>query len=576
MGFVMSMQSRPWPDVPELTERVARASFPKGNLAMRLRDELGLVYDDERFSEAFGVRGRPGISPGQLMMVTVLQFTENLPDRAAADAARDRVSWKYALGLELESSGFDASVLCEFRARLVAGNLATLALDALLERLVAAGLVKAGGRQRTDSTHVLGAIRHLNRLELAGESVRAGLEALAVAAPDWLAGVIDASWQERYGARIQQMRLPESAAKRRELMVAYGVDGYHLLERVYAPGAPGWLRELPAVQALRRIWVQQFYRTIGARGQMVRRREPASEGGDGVPPGHIRLISPYDLDARYGVKREQGWDGYKVHFSETCDPVDPAQRDADAAAGRGERANLITGVLTTMATTADAAALEQVHRGLARNRVLPGEHLLDSGYPSAEQLVRAAGVYGITLVTPTLLDTSPQARAGVGYGQSAFAVDFDTRRGTCPQGKTSSSWNPCHQRENEAIVISWAKKDCGPCPARHLCTKALRRQITIRDRDLHEALTANRAEQRSQEWKGRYAARAGVEGTMRQSTHVTGIRTARYLGLDKTALEHNLAATAINMIRLDAYWTGHTLDRTRTTHLARLDFTLTA
>jgi hypothetical protein len=105
------------------------------------------------------------------------------------------MTWKYALGLELEDPGFDASVLSEFRSRLVAGDLTCLALDALLERLAGLGLVRAGGRQRTDSTHVLGAIRMLNRLELAGETLRAALEALAVAAPGWLAGVIDESWQ---------------------------------------------------------------------------------------------------------------------------------------------------------------------------------------------------------------------------------------------------------------------------------------------------------------------------------------------------------------------------------------------
>ena len=173
-GVVMSMQPRPWPDVPELTARMARSSSRKGNLAMRIRDELGEVYADARFAAAFGVRGRPGISPGQLMMASVLQFSENLTDRQAAEAVRDRMTWKYALGLELEDPGFDASVLSEFRSRLVAGDLTCLALDALLERLAGLGLVKAGGRQRTDSTHVLGAIRELNRLELAGETSAGG------------------------------------------------------------------------------------------------------------------------------------------------------------------------------------------------------------------------------------------------------------------------------------------------------------------------------------------------------------------------------------------------------------------
>ena len=168
------MQPRPWPEVPADTARVARRAFRKGALAIRARDELGSWYGDEAFGGAYGVRGAPGISPAQLAMVTVLQFAENLTDRQAADAVRGRLDWKYCLGLALEDEGFDFSVLSEFRARLVAGSLDRAVLDLLLDRLKALGLVKPGGRQRTDSTHVLAAIRGLNRLELAGESGAGG------------------------------------------------------------------------------------------------------------------------------------------------------------------------------------------------------------------------------------------------------------------------------------------------------------------------------------------------------------------------------------------------------------------
>jgi transposase len=571
---------------------MARAASRKGNLAMRIRDELGQVYDDVRFAAAFGVRGRPGISPAQLMIASVLQFSENLTDRQAAEAVRDRITWKYALGLELQDPGFDPSVLSEFRTRLVDGDLTSLALDALLERLAGLGLVKAGGRARTDSTHVIGAIRSLNRLELAGESLRAALEALAVAAPHWLTGAIDRGWQDVYGARVDNLHLPESAAKREKLMVTFGTDGYHLLDRVYGPGAPGWLRELPAVQALRRIWIQQFYRDVDntTGRQEVRRREQAPDG-DGLPPGRDRLISPYDLDARYSIKRDHGWGGYKVHFTETCNPPagqpshDADRRDANpdgaphrACSGvrRGEAPNLITNVVTTEATVPDVAMTAPIHQQLADKGLLPGEHLVDSGYPSAELVVAAARLHGLTLVSPLLLDHSAQARADAGYDKAAFTFDFDARRATCPQQVSSSSWSACTQHGVEAIVVSWTTTDCGPCPVRELCTSGKRRHITIRSRELHEALAAARAEQTTSQWKARYAARAGVEGTMRQTTHVTGIRTARYRGLPKTGLEHNLAATAINIIRLDAYWTGHPLDRTRSSHLARLDFTTAA
>ncbi|MFB7222195.1 transposase [Streptomyces sp. NPDC056227] len=164
------MQPRPWPKVPELTAQVARAVAARGPypLAMRVRDELGELFADAEFAEAFEARGRPGWSPGQLALVTVLQFAENLTDRAAVHRVRYGMDLKYALGLELDDPGFDASVLSEFRTRLVKHGMEEKVLDLLLTALKDRGLVKAGGRQRTDSTRVLAAVRDLNRLELAG------------------------------------------------------------------------------------------------------------------------------------------------------------------------------------------------------------------------------------------------------------------------------------------------------------------------------------------------------------------------------------------------------------------------
>ncbi|MEU4744639.1 transposase, partial [Actinosynnema sp. NPDC023658] len=154
MELLVSLQPRPWSEVPELTAQVARAVFPKGCLAMNVRDRLGPLFDDEVFRSAFGVRGRPGISPGQLALVSVLQFAENLTDRQAAHAVRSRIDWKYLLGLELSHAGFDFTVLTGFRDRLLAHDLEETVLDMLLGRLTELGLVVGKGRQRTDSTHV--------------------------------------------------------------------------------------------------------------------------------------------------------------------------------------------------------------------------------------------------------------------------------------------------------------------------------------------------------------------------------------------------------------------------------------
>ncbi|MGW2937141.1 transposase, partial [Streptomyces sp. NPDC001156] len=166
----MSLES--WRDVgvPELTARVVRASFPKGTLAIRVREAIGPLFEDASFAEAFPPRGRPAVSPGALALVSVLQYAEGLSDRQAADQVRARMDWKFLLGLELDDPGFDFTVLGDFRARLIEHGLEEKVLDLVLERISGLGLLRAGGRQRTDSTHVLAAVRTLNRMEFVGET----------------------------------------------------------------------------------------------------------------------------------------------------------------------------------------------------------------------------------------------------------------------------------------------------------------------------------------------------------------------------------------------------------------------
>jgi transposase len=564
----MSMQPRPWPEVPAATARIAKKAFRKGSLPIRARDELGVWFADDDFAAAYGVRGAPGISPAQLAMVSVLQFAENLTDRQAADAVRGRLDWKYCLGLPLDDEGFDFSVLSEFRARLATGSLETTIFDALLARLVALGLLGAGGRQRTDSTHVLARIRSLNRLELAGETVRAALEALAAAAPDWLTGVIDASWTQRYGAPVDSWRLPSSETKRADLAIAYGRDGYQLLDAVAALDAPGWLRQLPAVETLRRVWVQQYYRLLDAHGEKVIRREPSEQG---LPPGRTALVSPYDTDARYSVKRGTGWAGYKVHLSETC--------HTPAADGSRPAPNLLTNVATTPAPVPDATMTEPIHQEQTDRGLTPDEHVVDAGYTSIE-LLAAARARGITLLGPPRPDPSPQARSG-GYTTEAFTIDWDNQQVTCPQGQHSTTWLPVQPnrgRSRAGIFVRFSAPTCADCPVRDRCTtaKSRGRQLTLNPRPIHDALAAARAEQTSDTWRNRYKIRAGIEGTIAQTSHVTGLRRARYTGLAKIRLEHLIAATAVNLIRLDAWWTDKPFDHARTTHLHRLDYALAA
>ncbi|MDD1064067.1 IS1182 family transposase [Streptomyces cocklensis] len=566
------MESQPWPEPAPGVVRAVRAKY-RGRpvpLPVAVRDGLGEVFADAEFASAFAATGPRGWSPGRLALVTVLQMAENLTDRQAAEAVRDKLSWAYALGLGLEDPGFDFSVLSQFRTRVAAHHLEEKVLDLLLAALLERGLLAAGGKQRTDSTHVVAAVRDLNRLELAGEAVRAAVEALTCAAPDWVAQVVDvASWSKRYGARVDGWRLPTSQVKQEQLAVDFARDGFALLGAVYHPNSPVWLRELPAVQVLRIVLLQNYTRTIKGGREVVKRRQKAEDGGDGRPPGHLRLSSPYDTDSRWSVKRDTLWNGYKLHISETCTSAPESGR---------KHPNLITNVATTSSTLPDSKALDAVHHTLQQRRLLPEEHYLDSGYATAELIQGSLKTYGVALVTPVLLDTSRQAKDRNGFAAHDFTIDWHAEQATCPAGKTSVTWNPVVQAGLPKTVATFAALDCIPCPHRSQCTsaKSNRRQITLHPREMTEALRNARAQQQTKDWNKNYALRAGIEGTIRQATAVTGVRRARYRGLEKTHLEHVYSAVALNLIRLHAWWHNQPLDRTRTSHLTRLELTLTA
>jgi len=603
----MCMQPAAWPEPdPQIAAAIAAMYGTRKTqrpLAVLIRDRLGEWLGDEEFAAAFGTRGKPGWSPSRLALVTVLQRAENLPGRQAAGAVRVRLDWKYLLGLPVDDPGFDHTVLSEFRNRVADAGLEQVVLDALLARLAASGLVGAGGKQRTDSTHVIAAVAALNRLELAGESVRAALEALTAAHPGWVGQRICVpDFARRYGTPMTSWRPPASQARRDELAIVYARDGYALLAAVYDSSSPGWLRELPAVDVLRRVLVQNYTRIITADGrEMIRRREKEPEG-DGLPHGHIRIASPYDTDARRGVKREEFWLGCKLHITETCDDPPPcscrqataAQQAAEGHAGVSRHGherdrehgrdcaqlvfpNLITNVATTDATVTGNQMTEPVHDALAARNLAPGRHYTDSGYLSAALVVSALTTWGVALTGPLLAGTSAQARAGHGYARADFTVNYDARTVTCPQGKTSVSWTPCAQRGQAAAVATFSATDCGPCPARPQCTTSgrKRRQLTVLPRDLAEAQAAARAAETTISFQAGYARRAGVEGTMHQAAS-HGARRARYRGLPKTRLDHVYMAAALNLLRLEAFWTGTPLDRRRTSHLARLELNLAA
>jgi transposase len=537
----MSLQPQPLGSVPEETARVARAAFPRGNLYMRMRDEFGPLFTDTAFAPLFAARGRPAEAPWRLALVTLMQYAEGLSDRQAAQAVRSRIDWKYALGLELTDPGFDSTVLSEFRTRLIAGQAECQWLEALLERGRERQWLRARGRQRTDSTHVLGAIRALNRVACVAEAMRQALNRLAVVAPEWLQAYSRVEWLERYGRRAEDDRWPRSEPQRQAYAHTVGLDGYALLDAIDAEGAPAWLRDVPAVKALRYIWMQQYYRS--PKG--IRWRTAV----DGIPPSTRMISSPHALEARYAKKYTASWIGYKGHFTESCEADEP---------------HLITHVETTAGPVADGAVTPVIHEALRAKPRLPRLHIVDTGYLDAELLVTTPRASGVELLGPTRPDDHWPARASQGFDVGSFVIDWAQRQAVCPAGQRSSSWSPVLDgRHNAVIKIKFPQRACQACPSRLACTRAPRRTITVRPHAQSLGLQAARGREQTRAYRVEYAKRAGIEGTLSQAVRACGVRRARYIGIVKTHLQHVLTAAAINFIRIGSWLAGKRPAQTR-------------
>jgi transposase len=545
----MSLRQQAIGDVPTETVRIARAAFPKGTIVMRLRDEFSALYSDADFAAFYPTRGQPALAPWRLALVTVFQFLEHLSDRQAADAVRARIDWKYALGLELSDPGFHFSGLAEFRQRLVAGQAEHLLLDRMLDHFKARGLVKARGKQRTDSTHVLGAVHDLHLLELVGETLRAALDDLAAAAPDWLRSISQPVWFERYGHRIEDYRLPKSQAKREALALEIGGDGFWLLDALEASDAPPAVRRQPMVQTLRDVWRVHYARDEG----QLRWRAGAE-----LPPVGERLQSPYDPEMHYSAKFGLEWSGYKVHVTETCD---------------AESAHLVTHVKTDQAMRPDMTCTAEIHERLAAKGLLPAEHFVDAGYVDAALLVASWRDHGIALEGPVRAITKRRSEAEQAYELRHFVIDWAREQVTCPQGRTSVTWRAgLDDVGAPRIGAVFSRTDCGACPARELCTRAKegRRSVYFHPQAEYEALNAARARMNDPEWKERYHMRAGIEGTLSQGVRAFGMRRSRYIGLAKTSLQQVCIAAAMNVARLVNWLNGVPRANTRVTRFAAL------
>ncbi|MBP1467909.1 transposase [Candidatus Chloroploca sp. M-50] len=521
----MSLKPQPSRPMPEDLARLGELLLPAESPYRLIGERLYARYANADFLDLYHVEGKPALPPVDLLFVLAFQAMEDLSDRAAADALRLRLDWKYALHLPLDAQGFNFSVLSDVRERLVRHAASARLFDRLLDDLRDLGVLKRRGRQRTDSLAVHTRARHLNRLELVVETLRLAVQALIAAGPAWSRATIPPTWAETYGQRAVAERL--SDADRARMQRDTGRDGQWLLHRLAEPTTPDGLDRLPQVAMLRTVWTQQDEE----RDDTVVFRE--LRGYDGT----TQIQTPHDPEARWSKKRDQTWVGDKLQVSETDDADMP---------------HLITDIALTSSVERDTTALAGIAERQEARDVLPAERFVDQGYVSGGTL-EAAAQHDEDLIGPaSTADPSPQARMADGITQAPFQLDLEARVATCPAGATAQG----RTAKDGTIRFRFDADRCGGCALRpRCCTGKGGRRLTTSPG--HAALVAARARQQTEAFKVAYRThRGGVEGCLSALVRSHGIRVNRYIGRAKNHLRALFVGVGVNLRRTARWLAG--------------------
>ena len=511
--------------------------------------------------------------------MTVLQATEHCSDRVAAEMVRSRIDWKYALHLPLAYAGFDASVLCEFRQRLVAHQAERRVFDAFLRRLKERGFLKGRAVQRTDSLAIIASVRELDLLELVMETLRLALEAIAQHDPAWQKVHIPDAWLQNYGPWTQAERLiresgSRASAEARRLLSRAGQDGFALLDALETEDAT-LLHGLEAVEVLRTVWTQQYQRSephqgslpaasgtqadveaqadVKIRSNVQTRPAPALDDGQ---RGRV-IITPHDPEARWATNQGHAWGGYKLHLTET------ATEDAPL---------LITDLDIVAAAVYDSQAVDAIQARLQARGLLPETHLADAGYVNGLTIQGSLG-YGVDLLGPISADTYGTSRKEKVLPPEAFTVDVENKQASCPSGHPARLWSLYQhsgRKGRSLVAIAWDKQTCSQCPLRQQCLPPGQLQRVLRLSPYYTLLTTRRTEQKTPAFRARYRRRAGVEATFSHLVNVHRARRTPYCGPARTLCHYAALAVGVNLRRVTLWEAGQRPRRERISYLSRL------
>ena len=524
----MTLRERDQGAMPADIAAIGAVVLVPGDPCRVIGEQLADVVDDGQFAALYEATGRDAVWPSVLALVTIFQFSEDLPDREAARAVAVRLDWKYALHLPLGYKGFDFSCLSYFRRRLVEHEQERLVFEAVLAKVRALGYLKKRGKQRTDALGVVGAVRELSQLELVWEAVRLALRALVESAPAWAEATVPAAYRTQYLERRSDYRL--TADERQAELVRAGQDSAWLLDQL-ARATTDAVRDLPEVETLATIWEQRYERVDG----QVRRRPKTVDSTE-------LIVTPHDPGVRIGQKRGDAWWGDKVHVTETI--AEPPEAGTMGPHDPRDQVRFITDVTTSPAPSGDGQALAEIRAHLSDRALLPTEQVVDSGYISGKHLAESEAD-GVDLVGPPLADTSTN-----GFKLADFAIDRDARRAVCPAGQVASKWGVRKERDgSHSLQIRFPDAACAACPLRPQCTTSTRgRNLSVSEH--YERLAARRLEAQTPAFRAKLKTRAGIEATLSELVRSHGLRRHRYRGDAKRHLEHLLKAAACNLKRL--------------------------
>jgi transposase len=516
----MSLQMNWNTEIPNDTARVGREILTEDDPYRLVGDGVNGFLSLKDFTGLYSNLGRGGICPIILSLITVFQFLENIPDRVAARWAVTRIDWKYALHLPLTWLGFNFSDLSNFRRRLLEHSAERLIFEKVLEWVRSVGFLKKYGKQRSDSTHVLGCVERLSRLELVWETLRVTLRAIETAMPKWYTEVIPAAFHEAYVKRQSDWRLSQEEVKAE--MQKVGRDGFWLLDHL--DGTPQSIWGLAEVETLRTVWNQQFERQPDS--QKVNVRPPSGRG-----KGKDLIVTPHDPDVRWSEKRGKDWVGYKLQVTETAEDEVEAQ--------------FITDIDLVPANEDDSEVVDEVQERLITRDLKPDEHYVDKGYVSGSNMAHSAD-RDIELIGPALADTSCKPD---GYKQSDFQIDFEKQEVICPEGRICEEWYERPQPDGHVGAEVQFRGQCEDCPARAQCAPG-KSGRTLSISPYHRELKQRRAEQETEAFKEKMRRRPAVEGTISELTRKHGARRARYRGDSKGRLQAHFTGAAVNLKRL--------------------------